>query len=219
MTKFDSVLFDLDGTLWDASDTTAESWARVLAAHPEAEPAVALDAENLRRFMGLTNEELTEIVFPSLDFDTAFSLFEETCEIENSLLYERGGLLFEGVRELFETLTGVGIKLFIVSNCQAGYIESFLHAHGFEKYICDFESSGNSGKPKGENIRDIVRRNGLCSPVFLGDTSSDSRGAAFAGVPFVYARYGLGESYGRGRVDKYDTAVDSPLELLRVMEV
>ncbi len=217
--KYDSVIFDLDGTLWDASDTTAESWARVLAAHPEAHPAESLEAENLRRFMGLTNEELTEIVFPELDFASAFALFEETCLIENSLLYENGGVLFDGVGELFKSLTDAGVKLFIVSNCQAGYIESFLHAHGFEKYFCDFESSGNSGKPKGENIRDIVARNGLKSPVFLGDTSSDSRGAAFAGVPFIYARYGLGERYGRGRVDVYDRAIDSPIELLRVMGV
>lgn len=32
---FDGVLFDLDGTLWDATGAICASWQRVLERHPE----------------------------------------------------------------------------------------------------------------------------------------------------------------------------------------
>ena len=60
------VIFDLDGTMWDASGVTAQTWVKVLGDHPEVKPAMPLDAENVKRYMGLTNEELAGIFFPAL---------------------------------------------------------------------------------------------------------------------------------------------------------
>jgi len=216
--KYDSVLFDLDGTLWDATDSTAEAWKRTLEMRTFASPAVPLDAESIKRYMGMTNMELTSVLFPDLEYDVAYNLIEEASALENEILRERGGKLYDGVEELLGELTVRGLKLFVVSNCQAGYIESFLAVHGFERYFTDFECSGNTGKLKGENIIDVISRNGLTAPVFVGDTASDFKGASFAGIPFIYARYGLGEQYRRGRVENYNIAIDSLTELVGVIE-
>lgn len=216
--KYDGILFDLDGTLWDASEVTAEAWARTLGENTFATPAVPLDAESIRCYMGMTNEELASVIFPDLPFKVGYSLIEEASALENVILRERGGRLYAGLHEVLRKLTERGLKLFIVSNCQAGYIESFLAAHGLERYFTAFECSGSTGKSKGVNILDIISRNALRFPVFVGDTTSDAGGAQFAGIPFIYARYGLGERYLRGRVENYDVAIDSLTELVGAIE-
>ncbi|MFD1905893.1 hypothetical protein ACFTAO_27995 [Paenibacillus rhizoplanae] len=45
-------------------------------------------------------------------------------------------------------------------------------------------------------------RNHLMSPVYVGDIEGDRKAARFAGIPFVYARYGFGE------VSSHDYVID-----------
>ena len=55
-------------------------------------------------------------------------------------------------------------KLFIVSNCQDGYIECFFKAHKLDKYFTDYECPGRTGLSKGENNKLIIERNNLKNP-------------------------------------------------------
>ncbi len=216
--KCGGVIFDLDGTLWDASYVTARTWVEVLAGHPEVHSAEKLTRDTVIKYMGLTNEELAEIFFPSLDYEKAFSLMQESCNLENLWLPTEGGILFDGVEETLHGLHERGYKLYIVSNCQDGYIEAFLTAHKMYGLITDWESSGRSGKNKAENIKDIVRRNGIVNPVYVGDTISDYNGARGAGVPFIYAKYGFGELVGRGKCTDFDESVDKISDLPEILE-
>ena len=142
MPRFDSLIFDLDGTLWDASAVTAETWREVLRRHPDVKPALPLDRDAVCRYMGLTNEELASVFFPDLPFDAAFGLMNESCALENAWLPERGGMLYPDVPETLARLTEMGYRLFVVSNAQDGYIESFLTAHRLWDRFEDYESSG-----------------------------------------------------------------------------
>ena len=208
MPRFDSLIFDLDVTLWDASAVTAETWREVLRRHPDVKPALPLDRDAVCRYMGLTNEELASVFFPDLPFDAAFGLMNESCALENAWLPERGGMLYPDVPETLARLTEMGYRLFVVSNAQDGYIESFLTAHRLWDRFEDYESSGRTGMDKAANIRAVIERRGLASHVYVGDTVSDERGAHGAGIPLVYCRYGFGETWGRGRVTQYEYAVD-----------
>lgn len=214
----DGAIFDLDGTLWDATGVTAETWVSVLAGHPDVKSAMPLTQESVKRYMGLTNEELAEVFFPDLPYEKAFALMMESCALENKWLPERGGILFHGVAETLGQLHDNGFRLFIVSNCQRGYIESFLHAHGLSALFEDFESSGNTGLPKADNIDMIIKRRGLSHPAYIGDTISDSSAAGKCGIPFIYAKYGFGEQCGRGKTDDYCCAIEDFTELLSVLE-
>ena len=216
--RFDSILFDLDGTLWDATNVTAATWVEVLAKHPEVKCAIPLNHETICRYMGLTNAELAEVFFPGLPFDGALALMEESCALENEWLPVRGGILYDGVPETLARLKADGYRLFVVSNCQAGYIEAFLQAHRLGDLFEDIECTGNTGLCKAENIRLIMKRNGLTSPVFVGDTISDGSAARTAGIPFVYAKYGFGELCGRGRTDDYDQAIENFKEMERIAD-
>ena len=105
---------------------------------------------------------------------------------------EYGGILFPGEEEVLASLSG-RYRLFIVSNCQDGYIEAFFQAHGLGKYFADFENPGRTGLPKADNIALVVERNGLKRPLYIGDTQGDFDAAAKAGVPFLHAAYGFGQ--------------------------
>ncbi|MDE7279616.1 MAG: HAD hydrolase-like protein, partial [Oscillospiraceae bacterium] len=81
---------------------------------------------------------------------------------------------------------------FIVSNCQSGYIETFLEYHKLGKYFADFECPGGTGFAKAENIRIVMERNGLEKAVYVGDTQGDLDASDSAGIPFIHAAYGFG---------------------------
>jgi phosphoglycolate phosphatase len=119
--------------------------------------------------------------------------------------------LYPGVREILEQLAE-DYPLFIVSNCQAGYIEAFLDAYHLSALFIDFRSSEVSGRTKAENIRDLVQRYALRSPVYIGDTQLDAEAAALAEVPFIYA------SYGFETVTGADYTITGFADLLSVLE-
>ncbi|WP_376752442.1 HAD-IA family hydrolase [Rummeliibacillus suwonensis] len=64
-------------------------------------------------------------------------------------------------------------KLFIVSNCQQGYIEGFFQYHKLKNYFLDYEIPSRTGFAKGDNIKLIIERNKLSKPVYVGDTEGD----------------------------------------------
>ncbi len=215
-TPLDGIIFDLDGTLWDATSVTAETWRTVLGENPDVHPALDLDLPAIRRHMGLTNEELGQVFFPDLPPEEQMRLMKASCDLENQWLAERGGVPYPNCLDVLCQLSKK-YGLYIVSNCQCGYIECFLNANGAAPYIRDIECSGNTGLTKAENIRFVIERNGLHAPIYVGDTTSDSTAAALCGIPFVYARYGFGETYGRGRVTQYTDAIDSLSDLCTIL--
>ena len=187
---FDGVLFDLDGTLWDSVDSICLSWNRVLGAH---DPALAgtLTREKLIGCMGMLLPDIFRKLLPQLPPETLAAMEEELMEAENSWVAVHGGILYPGVEKTLGELSA-DYPLFIVSNCQAGYIEAFFQAHGLGQYFTDFENPGRTGKAKAENIALVVARNGLKRPLYIGDTQGDYNAATAAGVPFLHVAYGFG---------------------------
>ena len=132
------------------------------------------------------------------------------------------GTVYPGARECFLKLREMGFSLYIVSNCQKGYIEDFLHTSGTEDLIDDHICFGDTLKPKSESIRLCVERNSLDWAVYVGDTQGDLDaviGAQLpcsdAKVPFIFARYGFG-SIDESAADL--PAIDSLSQLPDLME-
>lgn len=191
---FDGILFDLDGTLWDATPVMVGAWAQVLSRHPEASrPPVELP--EIRSNMGLLLDDIGARMFPDLTPHTRASIMKEFNVLDTAYLAARGGVLFPGTAETLEILAGKS-RLFVVSNCQDGYIESFYQGNGLEKFFSGHECAGRTGLPKSGNIALVVERYGLKNPVYIGDTALDCTSSQEAGVPFLHAAYGFGEVPG-----------------------
>lgn len=188
--KYDGIIFDLDGTIWNTTDIVAEDWQRVIDSHKEINTEITL--KDIQGVMGLQIHEIGEKLFPEVEPDIRKKILKECCQSDNEYLKVHGGKLYDGVVETIKRLSSV-TKLFIVSNCTEGYIEAFLEGHGMQDYFTDFENPGRTGLTKGENIRLIIERNCLKNAIYIGDTEGDRKAAKAAGIPFVYASYGFGD--------------------------
>lgn len=184
------IIFDMDGTLWDSAEGVAASWNEVIAKEYKKERQVT--AEEIHGVMGLTMDKLAEAIFPELDYDRRMELLDHCCQVENEYLRRHGGVIYP---ELEATLCELKKRyhLYIVSNCQSGYIEAFLEYYGFEKYFEDIECYGNNNLKKGDNIRLVAERNHLTRAFYVGDIQGDYVASMEAGVDFIHAAYGFGQ--------------------------
>ena len=182
----DSIIFDVDGTLWDSTGIVAESWRDYLI-HTEH-----MDTDvSSKRLMGLFGQLLPDI---------ARALFPELPESEQ---------LYPQLEDTLKILS-TRFPLFIVSNCQAGYIEVFLKATGFGHYFKGHLCPGDTGMAKAENIMKIRNDYDLKDPVYVGDTLGDFNACKKAGVPFIFAKYGFGE------VSDPDFRINMPMDLVEL---
>ena len=186
-----SIVFDLDGTLWDTIPCIPIIWEQVLGRHSDI--PFRITEEKSAQLMGNTMEQIGEILFPELSRDERKALIDELGQEEVTYLTEHGAVLYEGVEDTLEVLSQE-YDLYIVSNCQDGYVDAFLTAHKLEKYFADIEMSGRTGLDKGENIKLLMSRNNIESAIYVGDTEGDEIAARFANIPFIYAGYGFGYS-------------------------
>lgn len=183
------LIFDMDGTLWDSSENVAYSWTAEMKSLGYKRPDIT--KEDIMRIMGLTMDKIADILFSDLPKKERMELLDKCCEYENEYLRQNGGVLYP---KLEETLIKLKDKydLFIVSNCQSGYIEAFLEHYGFGKYFKDIECYGNNLKGKGENIALLAKRNGLEKAYYTGDIQGDYNATMEAGFDFIHAAYGFG---------------------------
>lgn len=186
---FDGILFDLDGTLWNAVPEVAKSWT--LGLGQLGIDRSPITAEELFPCMGLLLPDIVDRLVPGLGPEDQNRVIAHCCKVENDYLARHGAALYPGEEEALAAL-GRKYPLFVVSNCEKGYIEAYFQGTGMGKYFTDFESAGNTGLTKAENIALVVRRHGLKRPVYVGDTALDCRSATEAGVPFIHAAYGFG---------------------------
>lgn len=203
----DSIIFDLDGTLWDPIDTVLAAWnSRMHELQVKREPLTRMEFAGT---MGLQMDEISRQFFPGLADEERRQIVNQCCRFEQTMLKERGGHLYADVEQVLEILS-LRYKLYIVSNCEDGYIESFYHFHGLNRYFSDYENPGRTGLSKGGNINLIIERNNLLSPIYVGDTEGDLVAARHAGIPFVYA------SYGFGSVREYEHKIEKFADLLDI---
>ena len=194
-----SIIFDLDGTLWNSTETVSIAWQNVLK---DMSSDLNLSIDDFKSITGLTVDEIEDKLFSNLDKEKRQAILNKCLEEENVEIRKRGAVLFPNVIETIKRLSKT-YDLYIVSNCQSGYIESFLAYYHLESYFKDIECNGNNNLPKADNIKLIIFRNNIGDCCYIGDTIYDYKSAKECGIPFIFAAYGFGE------VDDYDAKIDS----------
>ena len=202
----DSIGFDLDGTLWDSTDSITKAWRTVAAEFGVHLP----DLEEMKSVMGLNRIDLMKKLFPDMDEKLSADFFDRATVECVKELSQHGGKLYDGVEETLRELSK-HYKLYIVSNCQESYMNAFLSYHKLGKYFCDFAYEDPDTLSKGENIKKVIVRNGLTASVYIGDTQGDCNAAKLAAVPFGFAAYGF------GTVDRYDYIFSSFFEIGEIL--
>jgi phosphoglycolate phosphatase len=188
--KFDSIIFDLDGTLWDSTANVAIAWQTAKQQVDYIKDDIT--PQQVAGIAGMAYDAIFEHLFPYLDNETRSSFKAQCAKNELEILHAKGGDLYPGLEEALIYLKSK-YKLFVVSNCQSGYIEIFLNLNNLDKYFEGHQCYGTKGLPKFENILDIVNDNQLKAPVYVGDTMGDYQSSQKAGVPFIFAAFGFGK--------------------------
>lgn len=183
----DALIFDMDGTLWDAVDSYATIWN--VSFDTAGIPHKAVTRHDLLKLMGSYLDDILAQLVP--DATKRADLLRLVMDNETRMMPELGGTLYPHVRELIPQLARQ-YRLFMVSNCGASGLDNFVTYNRLEPYFTDLLSHGGTGRSKADNIRTLVEKYGLRSPVYIGDTQSDGNSAHQAGIPVIWAAYGFG---------------------------
>ena len=186
--NFDSIIFDVDGTMWDSTPIAAGSYNKIFEREGVDK---RVTADDLKKLFGKPMDEIFKAILPDLDHDTAVRMADDCMELENAELEVTGGEYYPEIRETFAALAKK-VPLFIVSNCQCGYIEITMKGAQLEPYVQDFLCFGDTGTSKGQTILTLMKKNGLKNPVYVGDIQGDADACKEAGIPIIYAAYGFG---------------------------
>ena len=117
--QFESLIFDIDGTLWDSRALVAEGYNIQLRA--EGLQHLCVTAEDLKKLFGKTMTDIADILLATVPQSERYDLLERCMEQEQKILHNDPCHI--GYPKVKETLQELAKKhrLFIVSNSQSGY--------------------------------------------------------------------------------------------------
>lgn len=219
MSEKKGIIFDMDGTVWDSSENVAKSWTVKVK---EAGFDKVVTREDIQSVMGKPMDVIADTLFTYTKKGKQRNALREACETyENEYLREHGGILYPKLVETWEKLKKQGYHLYIVSNCQAGYVEAFLEHYGIawgtpDCLIEDIECYGNNFLQKDENIKLVCERNDLDKACYVGDIQSDYDATTKAGLPFIHATYGFGTINAEtAKINKFSDLPKAVKEVLK----
>ena len=201
--NYESLIFDIDGTLWDSRALVAEGYNIQLKA--EGLDHLCVTAEDLKPLFGKVMTEIADVILASIPEDHRYALMERCMATENRYLEENPCHIgYPGVKETIEALSKK-YRLFIVSNSQCGYPELCMEKLGLTPYIEGHLCFGDTGTSKGKTIRTLMEKHGITSCAYVGDTQGDYEATVEAEVPFIWCTYGFGAPDGyTQKVDRFE---------------
>jgi len=204
----DGIIFDVDGTFWDSTFVVEKAWRQALLESGVMDADVTADI--LKGLFGLPMYDILKAILPEASDEEIERVTPKVFEYEEDFLRRTPPTPYEGLGEMLEILSQK-LPLFVVSNCQAGYIELFCDKTGYGRYFKDHLCPGDTGMLKADNIKKIVNDYNLKKPIYVGDTIMDQKACIAAGVPFVHATYGF------GKADNPEYTIDKPMDLVEVV--
>jgi phosphoglycolate phosphatase len=199
----DALIFDMDGTLWDAVETYAQGFNDFFKTKGIDR---TLTKNDIKSYMGWEEDKFLAATIPEFSFAERKAIYKTIIDFQYKRIETDGGILYDAVIEGLTRLSKK-YKLFIVSNCAAFTIDYFMKWAGIEMIITDSMAHGKNYKPKHQNIQLLIEKHRLNNPFYIGDTESDSLQSRLVPLPFVFVDYGFGTT------QNYDFKFSSFLQL------
>ena len=193
--KYNTYIFDLDGTLLDTLQDLANSVNYALRQYGLPEHSL----DDVRRFVGNGVRLLMERAVPDgaqhPQFETVFATFRQHY-MEHSLDTTRP---YDGIVETIRELKMRGCRLAVVSNKMMAATQELV-AHFFpeiEVAIGEHEAAGIRKKPAPDTVYEALRQLGLvvggfpADTVYVGDSDVDIATARNSGLPCISVLWGF----------------------------
>ena len=94
------IIFDLDGTLWNATKQIAESWNVVFERYDDID--LRLTTKELEQQMGKLMETIADNLLPNIPVERRYKILQECCEYENEYLLTHSGVLYPDIKDIFK---------------------------------------------------------------------------------------------------------------------
>ena len=200
---YESLIFDIDGTLWDSRALVAEGYNIQLRA--EGLGHLCVTAEDLKPLFGKVMTEIADVILASVPENQRYDLMDRCMATENHYLHDNPCHIgYPGIRETVAKLSKK-YRLFIVSNSQCGYPELCISKLGLKDYITGHLCFGDTGAEKGVTIRRLMEKYNIQNAAYVGDTQGDYEATVQAGIPFIFAAYGFGQpERWDGKIEKFE---------------
>ncbi len=217
MKKYDTVIFDLDGTLMDTLEDLADAVNEILSRNGYPVRTIRevrrIVGNGLRQTLTLclpegTDQEEVDRLLPEFA-----SYYQEHCQIKTKP--------YDGIEDTLRELSDRGFKLAIVSNKRDEAVKT-LNRECFAEYvrvaIGENESAGIRKKPAPDTVYQALRELGSTreQAVYVGDSEVDRMTAENAGLPCVSVDWGFRD---REELEKLNPAwlISRPEELLKIL--
>lgn len=196
--KYNTVLFDLDGTLTDSFEGITRSVEYSL----HRLGFQVKSREDLRKFIGPTLKTSFNSFYnlTGEDLDKAVSFYRSRYKD----LGWKENALYPNTEDMLKRLTNKGYKLIIASSKPKIFIERILKHFKIDSYFSDVCGADLEGglQEKDEIIEYAIKNNNLdpLKTVMVGDRLFDAQGALNNKTYFIGALYGFGSME---ELDKY----------------
>lgn len=212
--RYQTYVFDLDGTLLDTLGDLAASTNYALRTHGMPEHSL----DDVRRFVGNGVRVLMERAVPqgaeNPQFEAAFQTFRAHY-MQHSLDTTKP---YDGILETLEALKAEGCRLAVVSNKMMAATQE-LCRHFFrdtiEVAIGEHEAQGIRKKPAPDTVNEAFRQLGVGKEraVYVGDSDVDILTARNSGLPCINVLWGFRD---RDFLIQHgaETFISAPSELL-----
>lgn len=212
--KYNTYIFDLDGTLLDTLQDLAASVNYALRKHGMPEHSI----DDVRRFVGNGVRLLMERAIPDAaqnpDFEATFATFREHY-MHHSLDTTHP---YPGIPEVLAELKARGCRLAVVSNKMMAATQELIR-HFFpdtiEVAIGEHEAEGIRKKPAPDTVFAALKELGVDKngAVYVGDSDVDIQTSRNSGLPCISVLWGFRD---KDFLIKHgaETFVSKPSELL-----
>lgn len=207
------VLWDVDGTIADASAGIVPRIAQVLAEIG----APPVPADQVNRWIGPPMLESFQVL-AGLPADQARDAVARYRGLAAQQGYAASVRLYDGVPDLIRAVHAAGVPQSTASTKPGNQVEAilehydlsgcFVSIHGA---VPDPDALDTKSDVLGRALADLAARGvDVSKPVLIGDRHHDVEGAAEHGVPVIFARWGFGSSEEEAGAI---AAVDTPDQL------
>lgn len=188
VTGWQTVVFDVDGTLIDSNDAHARAYVDALRAH-----GLTADPAHVRRLIGMGGDKvLPEIAGVAEESALGQSIARRKKEVFEALLADLQPTT--GAREFVAYLREAGVALVIATSAGGDELDALLERAGVADLfpVRTSKDDASSSKPDPDIVAaalarvDTVRR----TAVMIGDTPYDIEAARRAGIETIALRCG-----------------------------
>ncbi|HPJ03782.1 MAG TPA: HAD family hydrolase [Candidatus Limiplasma sp.] len=193
MSRYDSVLFDLDGTLLDTMDDISGALNQTLSEH--GFPTHGREA--VKRFISNGGYQLMECALPAYTDGATVEKLLADYRLRYTRHVNDKTRPFQGVLPMLAALDEAGLQLGIISNKYDKYVKFLTKEHfGSLIRIAVGANPNIPLKPEPDMLQAAMRELGVAPErtLYIGDAPTDYQAALNADMDCILAQWGYGDS-------------------------